>query len=53
MAHNYVLRVTAGHSYEPSAHQIVNVNAPTPMTIKDSHTDIKLNVRIQVRLRSF
>lgn len=50
MAHNkYTLRVTAGTSYDPNTHETVEVNTPTPISIKSEHTDVSLNIRIQVR----
>lgn len=48
MAHNYILKVTAGPDYDPSTHQQVNVNQATPMHIGGKHADVQLNVRIQV-----
>ncbi|KFZ24745.1 hypothetical protein V502_00777 [Pseudogymnoascus sp. VKM F-4520 (FW-2644)] len=48
MAHNkYTLRVTAGTSYDPNTHETVEVNTPTPVSIKSEHTDVSLNIRIQ------
>lgn len=53
MAHNnYTLRVTAGTSYDPSTHQTVTVNHPAPISIQSEHTDVSLNIRIQVRTRT-
>lgn len=50
MAHNkYTLRVTAGTSYDVSTHETVTVNTAEPISIKSEHTDISLNIRIQVR----
>lgn len=50
MAHNkYTLRVTAGTSYDVSTHETVTVNTATPISIKSEHTDVSLNIRIQVR----
>ncbi|KZF26259.1 DUF1769-domain-containing protein [Xylona heveae TC161] len=47
MAEKFVLRVTAGPSYDPSTHQLVNVNSPTSMDISNAHMDSKINVRIK------
>ncbi|KUJ18727.1 DUF1769-domain-containing protein [Mollisia scopiformis] len=46
MAHNYILQVTAGSSYDIKHHQIVPVNQPTPITITSPHLIASLNVRI-------
>jgi len=50
MAHNYILQVTAGPSYDPKTHKIVAVNTPEPLSISSDLMDIELNVRVQVRL---
>ncbi|KAI9051819.1 hypothetical protein LZ554_004081 [Drepanopeziza brunnea f. sp. 'monogermtubi'] len=47
MAHNYVLRVTAGPAYDTKTHQIVPVNDASPITIDTEHITVDLNVRIQ------
>ena len=43
----YRLRVTAGPSYDPSAHKLVHVNAPETLTFETEHIIISLAVRIQ------
>lgn len=52
MAHNYILRVTAGKSYDPKDHKVVAVNTAEPMSISSEHMDIELNVRVQVEFLS-
>lgn len=52
MADKYVLRVTAGPSYDLSTHQLVNVNSSTPTTISSDLISASLNVRIQNHHRS-
>ncbi|KAK4653819.1 hypothetical protein QC762_511600 [Podospora pseudocomata] len=52
MADKYVLRVTAGPSYDLSTHQLVNVNSPTPTIISSDLISASLNVRIQNHHRS-
>ncbi|KAG5951380.1 hypothetical protein E4U58_001179 [Claviceps cyperi] len=47
MAENYVLRITAGPSYDATTHVEVPVNNPEPTSIKGDRADIQLNVRIQ------
>lgn len=47
MAEKYILRVTAGPSYDESTHVQVPVNKPEPVHIKSDVADIELNVRIQ------
>ena len=47
MAEKYLLQVTAGHSYDPTTHKIVNVNSPTAIHIEGSEMSISLNVRVQ------
>ncbi|MCJ1356268.1 MAG: hypothetical protein MMC33_006262 [Icmadophila ericetorum] len=47
MADQYLLRVTAGPSYDPSTHQEVLVNTSTPTHISSPHCTADLNVRIQ------
>ncbi|KAG6119397.1 hypothetical protein E4U13_007774 [Claviceps humidiphila] len=46
MAENYVLRITAGPSYDATTHVEVPVNNPEPTSIKGDSADIQLNVRI-------
>ncbi len=47
MAEEYLLRVTAGPSYDPSTHQVVPVNAPTSIHIDGENVAANLSVRIQ------
>lgn len=47
MADKYILRVTAGPTYDIEDHTEVPVNAPTPVKISSERMDIELNVRIQ------
>lgn len=47
MQEKYILRVTAGPSYDESTHVQVSVNEHTPVHIKSDVADIELNVRIQ------
>jgi hypothetical protein len=47
MAENYVLRVTAGPTYDAADHVEVPVNTPTPVRISSAHADVELNVRIR------
>ncbi|KAL8667537.1 MAG: hypothetical protein Q9168_007248 [Polycauliona sp. 1 TL-2023] len=47
MADQYLLRVTAGPSYDPSSHQVVAVNAGTPTSVKSALCSAKISVRIQ------
>ncbi|KAG6012069.1 hypothetical protein E4U54_007752 [Claviceps lovelessii] len=47
MAEKYILRVTAGPSYDTTTHVEVPVNNPKPTSIKGDGADIELNVRIQ------
>ncbi|KAL3421086.1 DUF1769 domain-containing protein [Phlyctema vagabunda] len=47
MAHNYVLRVTAGSEYDLKNHQVVPVNSPQVVSIESQHMSIDLNVRVQ------
>jgi hypothetical protein len=49
MAHNYILQVTAGTSYDQSTHKVVAVNTASPLSIRSSDMSIDLNVRVQVR----
>lgn len=52
MAHNYILQVTAGSTYDLKDHKVVAVNTAEPLSISSAHMDIDLNVRIQVCLAS-
>ncbi|KAI4253646.1 MAG: hypothetical protein L6R42_007505 [Xanthoria sp. 1 TBL-2021] len=47
MADKYLLRVTAGPSYDPSSHQVVAVNSGTPTAIQSSLCSARISVRIQ------
>ncbi|KAJ4393897.1 hypothetical protein N0V93_003113 [Gnomoniopsis smithogilvyi] len=47
MADKYVLRVTAGPTYDLADHTEVPVNTATPVKISSSLMDIELNVKIQ------
>ncbi|KAK0630407.1 hypothetical protein B0T17DRAFT_487981 [Bombardia bombarda] len=47
MADKYIIRVTAGSTYDLDAHTEVPVNTSTPIKISSDHMDIELNVRIQ------
>ena len=49
MAHheNYILKVTAGPTYDPTTHQDAHVNNSTPVTISTSHLDARIHVRIK------
>lgn len=47
MADKYVLRVTAGPTYDIADHTEVPVNTPSPVKISTSLIDVELNVRIQ------
>ncbi|KAJ9150317.1 DUF1769-domain-containing protein [Pleurostoma richardsiae] len=47
MADKYVLRVTAGPSYDLSSHTEVPVNSTEPVKLSTPHIDVDLNVRIQ------
>lgn len=47
MADKYVLRVTAGPTYDLADHTEVPVNTTTPVKISTSLIDVELNVRIQ------
>ena len=46
-AERYLLKVTAGPSYDAASHQVVNVNTPAPVRISSTHMTTDLNVRIQ------
>ncbi|KAF2275778.1 DUF1769-domain-containing protein [Westerdykella ornata] len=43
----YMLRVTAGHTYDTSKHQDVHVNTEKPITIFSDHIEAKLHVRVK------
>ncbi|RFU79291.1 hypothetical protein TARUN_2931 [Trichoderma arundinaceum] len=47
MQEKYILRVTAGPSYDESSHIEVPVNESAPVRISSDVADIELNVRIQ------
>ena len=47
MADQYLLRVTAGSSYDITTHQTVRVNHPTSTHISTALCDAKISVRIQ------
>ncbi|KAL7944881.1 hypothetical protein V8C42DRAFT_323980 [Trichoderma barbatum] len=47
MMDKYILRVTAGSSYDENTHIEVPVNESAPVRIKSNAADIELNVRIQ------
>ncbi|KAF4594444.1 UPF0590 protein [Ophiocordyceps camponoti-floridani] len=47
MADQYVLRVTAGPSYDEASHIEVPVNRPGPVRIQSALADIELSVRIR------
>lgn len=43
----YILRVTAGHSYDTSKHQDVLVNTEKPISISSEHLDAKVHIRVK------
>lgn len=47
MAEKYILRVTAGPTYDELTHREVPVNQSEPLRIQSDVADIELNVRIQ------
>jgi hypothetical protein len=47
MADQYIIRVTAGPSYNLDDHVEVPVNQPHPVRVTHDHMDIELNVRIR------
>ncbi|KAL9004989.1 MAG: hypothetical protein Q9188_002203 [Gyalolechia gomerana] len=47
MADKYLLRVTAGPSYDPTSHETVAVNSGTPSTIRSPLCSANISVRIQ------
>jgi hypothetical protein len=48
MAHNYILRLTAGPEYDVKTHQVVPVNSPETVKIETDLCGVEVNVRIQV-----
>ncbi|KAK3346611.1 hypothetical protein B0T25DRAFT_507112 [Lasiosphaeria hispida] len=47
MADKYIIRVTAGSSYDLDEHVEVPVNTATPVRVANSHMDFELNVRVR------
>ncbi|KAI9825893.1 MAG: hypothetical protein M1832_000834 [Thelocarpon impressellum] len=47
MAEKYLLRVTAGPSYDPATHKPITPNSSTPTFIETQIASVNLNVRIQ------
>ena len=47
MAEKYVLRVTAGPTYDPSTHVVIPVNTSTATPIESPHCTANLKVRVQ------
>jgi hypothetical protein len=47
MADQYLLRITAGPSYDPQTHTVVPVNGPIPISISSEHCTVSLKVRVQ------
>lgn len=47
MADKYLLRVTAGPSYDTSTHALVSVNTPHPTKISSTLGSASISVRIQ------
>jgi hypothetical protein len=43
----YMLRVTAGPTYDTTKHQDVHVNSEKPVDISTEHLDARLHVRIK------
>ncbi|KAK8072731.1 f-box domain containing protein [Apiospora saccharicola] len=43
----YVLRVTAGSSYDVDTHEVVPVNSAEPLKVSNDFMDVELNVRVQ------
>jgi len=43
----YILKVTAGHSYDPKTHSDVHVNSSKPISISSDHIDARIHVRIK------
>ncbi|PYH81336.1 DUF1769-domain-containing protein [Aspergillus uvarum CBS 121591] len=46
-APNHRLRITAGPRYDPSTHQLVHVNGPSPIRIRSPHLTADIWVRIK------
>ncbi|KAK6821107.1 hypothetical protein PG987_015507 [Apiospora arundinis] len=46
-AEKYVLRVTAGSTYDVDTHEVVPVNSSEPLKISNEFMDVELNVRVQ------
>ncbi|KAK7961929.1 uncharacterized protein PG986_002754 [Apiospora aurea] len=46
-AEKYILRVTAGSSYDVDTHEVVPVNSPEPLKVSNDFMDVELNVRVQ------
>lgn len=46
-AEKYLLRITAGPTYDPETHVTVPVNKPETVKIASSRADVELNVRIK------
>ena len=47
MAENFLLRVTAGPSYDPSTHEAVVVNSDKPTHIATTSIEALVNIRIR------
>ncbi|KAL8799804.1 MAG: hypothetical protein Q9200_007442 [Gallowayella weberi] len=47
MADKYLLRVTAGPSYDPTSHQVVAVNSGTPTPVHSTLCTASISVRVQ------
>ncbi|KAK8016677.1 UPF0590 protein [Apiospora rasikravindrae] len=46
-ADKYVLRVTAGSTYDVDTHEVVPVNSSEPLKVSNDFMDVELNVRVQ------
>ncbi|KAK8008343.1 hypothetical protein PG991_010894 [Apiospora marii] len=46
-ADKYILRVTAGSSYDVDTHEVVSVNSSEPLKVSNDFMDVELNVRVQ------
>lgn len=46
-AEKYMLRVTAGPSYDPSTHRIVHVNGTEPTSVESEAMSAKIRVRVR------
>ncbi|PWY70865.1 DUF1769-domain-containing protein [Aspergillus sclerotioniger CBS 115572] len=44
---NHRLKITAGTSYDPSTHQTITVNSPSPLHLENTHLSTNLWVRIK------